>query len=300
MIGIHSSYFDNLNITSINDVILVNLDIGSVTKESSHQIPKFPKDLYSRLSKQLSLILSPELNYADELYCKPKDISDNLKDKKIRAHFLMFIIELLEGYLSCVYIVRVHPTILIKFQTNLFLFKRNLNNCTFTKRFLETNIFNGFIIERGTPYRKCDIFDDLIVKYSEIGKDNIINEITNVYLENEYYLLDSKIEFMSIIPDLGHLENDEFIKLVIRDIKFNKIEINKNFSKFDSIKDSKKSLAFMGKNTSFTPLNINSYQFGLIDYISKVDANVIREFVMYLFENQWPRALQVLFFFYYL
>lgn len=129
--------------------------------------------------------------------------------------------------------------------------------------------------------------------------DQFIDNITSLYLENEWYLNRENLRDLSFVPDLGHLDEGEFKQLVIRDIASKQVSSSEdiNHLKFH-VEPSTHPLSKMGKIMRFLPLDINSYQFGMIHYIKKRDSNVVREFVRYLFENQCPRALQVILIFF--
>ena len=79
---------------------------------------------------------------------------------------------ILQGYRSCLTLVRIHPEPFISFHKAAFLGLRSSNvsmqdSGNFLPRFLECMFFNEFIHTRGPPWRKCDIFDDL---YSSLGE----------------------------------------------------------------------------------------------------------------------------------
>jgi myotubularin-related protein 5/13 len=95
---------------------------------------------------------------------KPSD----LLDKELRAVMLRLMTQLLQGYRSCLTMVRIHPQPYITFHKAAFLGLRNLGpDSPFMTRFLDCMFFNEFIMSRGPPWRRCDIFDEL---YAVMGE----------------------------------------------------------------------------------------------------------------------------------
>ena len=89
-------------------------------------------------------------------------------DKELRAVMLRLMAQLLQGYRSCLTIVRIHPSPYITFHKAAFLGLRNLGpDCHFMARFLDCMFFNEFVMSRGPPWRRCDVFDDL---YAVMGE----------------------------------------------------------------------------------------------------------------------------------
>ena len=81
---------------------------------------------------------------------------------------LRLMTQLLQGYRSCLTLVRIHPQPYITFHKAAFLGLRNLGpDCLFIVRFLDCMFFNEFIMSRGPPWRRCDIFDEL---YAVMGE----------------------------------------------------------------------------------------------------------------------------------
>lgn len=82
-------------------------------------------------------------------------------DKEIRAVFMRMFAMLLQGYRSCLTIIRIHPKPVITFHKSGFLGARDLADCDFVCRVLDSMFFTGFVIDRGPPWRPCDVWDEL-------------------------------------------------------------------------------------------------------------------------------------------
>ena len=86
---------------------------------------------------------------------------------------LLMLPFVLQGYRSCLTLVRIHPEPFISFHKAAFLGLRSSAGCgvqdpaSFLPRFLDCMFFNEFIHSRGPPWRKCDIFDEV---YSSMGE----------------------------------------------------------------------------------------------------------------------------------
>lgn len=119
---------------------------------------------------ELSTVLRPELERADNAFPGTENPSRPLDrlDKELRAVMLRLMAQLLQGYRTCLTLVRIHPLPYITFHKAAFLGLRNLSqDCDFISRFLDCMFFNEFISTRGPPWRRCDIFDEL---YANIGE----------------------------------------------------------------------------------------------------------------------------------
>ena len=90
-----------------------------------------------------------------------------LLDKELRAVILRLMVRILEGYRSCLTIVRIHPTPYITFHKAAFLGMRNQCDSDFIKRLVNCMFFNTLVSDRGPSWRQCDIFDEL---YSVFGE----------------------------------------------------------------------------------------------------------------------------------
>ncbi|XP_069485612.1 myotubularin-related protein 5 isoform X10 [Ambystoma mexicanum] len=146
------------------DVIIADLDGGTVTVPECIHIPLLPEPLLHRTQDALSLVLDPELEIAD-LAFPPSSISASslkMQDKEIRAVFLRLFAQLLQGYRWCLHIIRIHPEPVIRFHKAAFLGQRGLIEDDFLTKVLEGMAFAGFVSERGSPFRAIDLFDELV------------------------------------------------------------------------------------------------------------------------------------------
>ncbi|GCB65238.1 hypothetical protein scyTo_0011847 [Scyliorhinus torazame] len=119
-------------------------------------------------------VLDPELEYADHAFPPSSTSASSMKfqDKEIRAVFLRLFAQLLQGYRWCLQIIRIHPEPVIRFHKVAFLAQRGLVDDDFLTKVLEGMAFARFVSERGSPYRPCDLFDELVA-----------NEIARIRLE---------------------------------------------------------------------------------------------------------------------
>lgn len=100
------------------DVIVADLDGGSLLVPDGVSLPVLPEPFMSRTTESLSLVLQPELNSADHAFPPhPPQGSPHqaLLDKEIRAVFMRTFAQLLQGYRSCLTIIRIHPKPVITF-----------------------------------------------------------------------------------------------------------------------------------------------------------------------------------------
>lgn len=85
------------------------------------------------------------------------------QDKLIRATFMRFFAELLQGYRHCLLVVRIHPTPTLVFQRPKFLGRRTDLHCPLMHAiFGGMGMFAQLIKERGIPFREVDIFDRVL------------------------------------------------------------------------------------------------------------------------------------------
>ncbi|KAM6436327.1 myotubularin-related protein 5 isoform 5-T5 [Liasis olivaceus] len=146
------------------DVIIADLDGGTVTIPECIHISLLPEPLLHQTREALSMVLDPELEMAD-LAFPPSTISASslkMQDKEIRAVFLRLFAQLLQGYRWCLHIIRIHPEPVIRFHKAAFLGQRGLVEDDFLPKVLEGMAFAGFVTERGPPYRETDLFDELV------------------------------------------------------------------------------------------------------------------------------------------
>uniref|UniRef100_T1JDW2 Myotubularin-related protein 13 n=1 Tax=Strigamia maritima TaxID=126957 RepID=T1JDW2_STRMM len=171
IMGIHSNL--RLEINELLDVILIDLDGGSITIPDCISVPSLPPPLYPQTHSILMLVLHPELLAADNTFPSsntPRPSSPVMLDKEIRAIFLRLFAQLLQGYRSCLNIVRIHSRPFISFHKAAFLGQRNLMDDEFMKKLLNCMFFNTFVSERGPPFRVCDIFDELYANMQDLMK----------------------------------------------------------------------------------------------------------------------------------
>ncbi|XP_039181260.1 myotubularin-related protein 5 isoform X5 [Crotalus tigris] len=146
------------------DVVIADLDGGTVTIPECIHISLMPEPLLHQTRQALSMVLDPELEMADLAFAPSTISASSLKmqDKEIRAVFLRLFAQLLQGYRWCLHIIRIHPEPVIRFHKAAFLGQRGLVEDEFLPRVLEGMAFAGFVTERGPPYRESDLFDELV------------------------------------------------------------------------------------------------------------------------------------------
>ncbi|KAL7061824.1 hypothetical protein AAHC03_0763 [Spirometra sp. Aus1] len=161
--GIHASYYSRLS--DVSEVLVADLDVGSVICPESVSVPPIPQPFLTEAIQSLYQILSPDLLTSDHVYPPrlPPDqpLSPVHADKQIRAVFLRLFASLFAGYRSCLTITRIHPQPVIHFNQSLFLVLRGIREPNeFFDRILSSMRFHQFILERGPPFRVCDVFDE--------------------------------------------------------------------------------------------------------------------------------------------
>nr|CAH7747743.1 unnamed protein product [Callosobruchus chinensis] len=157
IMGVHSS------LRSEMDVIVADLDGGSLTVPDGVNVPLLPEPLLTATREALSLVLQPELACADAAFppLATRAPQPHMLDKEIRAVFMRTFAHLLQGYRSCLTLIRIHPKPVITFHKAAFLGERSLKECDFTTRVLDCMFFTSFVGERGPPWRPCDVWDEL-------------------------------------------------------------------------------------------------------------------------------------------
>ncbi|KAL2775408.1 myotubularin-related protein 5 isoform 2 [Daubentonia madagascariensis] len=162
IIGVHAAF--QAETQELLDVIVADLDGGTVTVPECVHIPPLPEPLQSQTHGVLSMVLDPELELADLAFPPPTTSTSSLKmqDKELRAVFLRLFAQLLQGYRWCLHVVRIHPEPVIRFHKAAFLGQRGLLEDDFLMKVLEGMAFAGFVSERGVPYRPTDLFDELV------------------------------------------------------------------------------------------------------------------------------------------
>ncbi|XP_021368098.1 myotubularin-related protein 13-like [Mizuhopecten yessoensis] len=170
--GIHSALMDDTY--DLLDVIVVDLDGGSIFIPECVNTPMIPEPILTRTKKSLKMVLNPDLLAADHAFPAPppkKPISLEQKDKEIRAIFIRMFAEVFAGYRTCLALIRIHPEPFITFHKANFLGHKGMVEDDFLVRVLDAMAFGGFVAERGPPYRVCDIFDEVYAVLQEQLKD---------------------------------------------------------------------------------------------------------------------------------
>ncbi|CAK1542502.1 unnamed protein product [Leptosia nina] len=167
LIGVHSSLKEE--VSELLDVIIADLDTGSLHIPPSVNIPRPEGKLLSSLQDSLALVLQRELRSADSAFAPPAPAASqpHMLDKEIRAVFMRTLAKLLQGYRHCLTIIRIHPSPVLTFHKAGFLGARGLSQCPFAVRLLDSMFFNGLVAERGPPWRPTDIWDDLVLNLPE-------------------------------------------------------------------------------------------------------------------------------------
>jgi len=180
IMGIHSSL--QTEITDLLDVIVVDLDGGLVTIPESltPPVPILPSPLWEQTQDLLSMILFPNLAQADLAFPtleRPSALAktDAQIDKELRAIFMRLFAQLLQGYRSCLTIIRIHPKPVITFHKAGFLGARDLIESEFLFRVLDSMFFTTFVNERGPPWRASDAWDELYSSMNELLKSEAQN-----------------------------------------------------------------------------------------------------------------------------
>uniref|UniRef100_A0A7N6FLQ5 SET binding factor 1 n=1 Tax=Anabas testudineus TaxID=64144 RepID=A0A7N6FLQ5_ANATE len=175
IIGVNS--FFRSETQELLDVIIADLDGGTVTIPECVHISPLPEPLLQQTQTLLSMILDPELEIADHAF-PPQSVQPSalkIQDKEIRAVFLWLFARLFQGYRWCLHIIRIHPEPVIRFHKAAFLGQRALTEDDFLMKVLDGMAFAGFVSERGPPYRATDLFDDLVA-----------NEVERIRQEESY------------------------------------------------------------------------------------------------------------------
>ncbi|XP_052797634.1 myotubularin-related protein 13-like isoform X4 [Mya arenaria] len=160
--GVHSIHREEIR--DLLDVVIIDLDGGSVHIPECVVLPSIPEPVLSRTIRALHMILHQDLLIADHAFPpspSKKSVPPEQKDKEIRAVFIRLLAELLTGYRSCLALIRIHPEPFITFHKASFLGHKGLVEDDFILKVLSGMSFNTFVSERGPPYRVCDIFDEV-------------------------------------------------------------------------------------------------------------------------------------------
>ena len=151
---------------------MVDLDGGAISIPENQKLHMASQTLVNKMLYELSLVLKPDLEKADLAFNEKQPQTESkslfMLDKNLRAVVLRFFSRLLTGYRSCLTAVRIHPDCYITFHKAAFLGLNNANDYEFLKRFLGSMFFGCFVMERGPPWRLCDVYDYLQSKIKEI------------------------------------------------------------------------------------------------------------------------------------
>uniref|UniRef100_A0A669C5Z6 SET binding factor 1 n=1 Tax=Oreochromis niloticus TaxID=8128 RepID=A0A669C5Z6_ORENI len=186
IIGVNS--FFRSETQELLDVIIADLDGGTVTIPECVHISLLPEPLLQQTQTALSTVLDPELEVADHAFPPQSTQPSALKiqDKEIRAVFLWLFARLFQGYRWCLHIIRIHPEPVIRFHKAAFLGQRALSEDDFLTKVLDGMAFAGFVSERGPPYRATDLFDDLVanqverIRQEEACPHKVMNHVKEV------------------------------------------------------------------------------------------------------------------------
>uniref|UniRef100_A0A8C8VK13 SET binding factor 1 n=1 Tax=Pelusios castaneus TaxID=367368 RepID=A0A8C8VK13_9SAUR len=156
IIGVNSIFQSETQ--ELLDVIIADLDGGTVTIPECIHISLLPEPLLHQTREALSMVLAASsAGFSVPDHC----LLPLLQDKEIRAVFLRLFAQLLQGYRWCLHIIRIHPEPVIRFHKAAFLGQRGLVEDDFLTKVLEGMAFAGFVTERGAPYRAIDLFDEV-------------------------------------------------------------------------------------------------------------------------------------------
>lgn len=99
------------------DVIVADLDGGSIMVPDGVSLSLLPEPLLSQTQDALSLVLQPELSCADYAFppLATRALHSPMLDKELRAVFMRTFAQLLQGYRSCLTLIRIHPKPVITF-----------------------------------------------------------------------------------------------------------------------------------------------------------------------------------------
>lgn len=229
IIGVHSCM--KSEICDLLDVITVDIDGGSVKVPDSMQIAQLEEPYHTQLTTSLIHIFRPHLMHADEAFTPSSQIqasNPEIMDKEIRAIFLRTITQVLQGYRSCLTVIRIHPKPLITFHKASFLGQRGFVDNDFMSRLLDSMFFEKFVESRGLPYRNCDLFDYV---HAEIQKD-LKAEKKDIYITIQHIkklaksILECEIPHSSTTRQIALSPSEDGANLPLK-VPFPEIDINK-------------------------------------------------------------------------
>ena len=177
IIGLHSYNRHDRNVEELLDVIFVDLDGGCIKIPDNFTVHTANEALLNNLYQELYLVFKPDLDAADLAFgpatapaSSPPPANDKYLahkkslfslDKRLRAVMLRFFVTVLDGYRSCLTIVRIHPECNLTFHKAAFLGLHDPDDYSFLQKFLDSRDFDIFVRERGPPWRRCDAYDSL-------------------------------------------------------------------------------------------------------------------------------------------
>lgn len=212
IMGVHSSL--QPEITDLMDVIVADIDGGSIRIPESLVPPVsvLPEAIWESTQQSLTMVLQPQLSRADLAFTNTMssngaDTNCEMQDKEIRAVFMRTVAQLLQGYRSCLTLIRIHPKPVITFHKAGFLGARDLVNCDFLSRVLDSMFFTSFITERGPPWRTCDAWDEL---YSSM------TDLTRTELQNPKLVLTHIQELAQILHTNENPNPQNYVQKVLR------------------------------------------------------------------------------------
>uniref|UniRef100_A0A4W3JQD7 SET binding factor 1 n=1 Tax=Callorhinchus milii TaxID=7868 RepID=A0A4W3JQD7_CALMI len=152
IIGVHSGSRPEMQ--DLLDVIVADLDGGTITIPECVQISELPQPLLQQTQNSLSMVMDPELEFADFAF-SPASLSVSSMKFQVTLHNHCAIS-------NARIIIIIHS-----FLQAAFLEQRGSLDNEFLTRVLEGMAFAGFISERGSPYRPTDLFDELVANEIE-------------------------------------------------------------------------------------------------------------------------------------
>ena len=137
IIGVHSMHGEA--VSELLDVITVDLDGGIVSVPENMTIHSLTEPLKTNVFHELSHVLHPELVIADNAFPSSRCGGQALEllDKQLRAVMLRLMAALLQGYRTCLTLVRISPRPYIAFHKAALLGLRSDQDCDFLVRFLD-------------------------------------------------------------------------------------------------------------------------------------------------------------------
>jgi len=292
LMGVHMSY--RRQIPELYDVVTVNIDEGYVTVPDSIHLPLIPEPFFSKALSTLKSILTPSLRYADMLFVPTtEEIDLAMQDKQLRSVFIQLFAEMFSKYRTCLTIIRIHPKPVISFNKATFLERRSLVADDFFNKVLESVAFSTFITQRGSPFRSCDLFDELVAKTE--AKQSTENEtleelmgkiqtIADILYRNEPGTEFADELCMPCLPESVHTENKRQFPLL------NEEKIEALIKEYSAISASRRydmnELKLQRVPTGFSGHTLNQF-------VNRRRIDVIKDCVSYIFDNKISDARKI-------